>query len=64
MLLSKLDQAQLCQVWVVLNLEGRDRVFGICEQVVKRLSLEVGDTDRPGNALVDCGLKRFPCFAI
>lgn len=59
-LLGQVDQARLNEVRVVLDLQGRDRVSGVGQNVVDGLSLGVGHADGPGNAGVDDLLEGFP----
>lgn len=59
-LLSEGDQGGLYEVRVVLDLERRDRVAGVCLQVEKALRLGVGDADGFCDAGVDHFFKRLP----
>lgn len=62
--LCHLDKIWLSKIWVVLDLQGGDRVLGISEHVVKRLGLKVRDTNRFGNALIYSSFEGLPGLTI
>ena len=51
------NEIWLCEVRVVLNLEGRNGMPALCEEVVERLTLKVEHADRFCNALIKGGFK-------
>ena len=54
---QRVNEIWLCEVRVVLNLEGRNGMPVLCEEVVERLTLEVRHADRFCNALIKGGFE-------
>ena len=54
---QRVNEIWLCEVRVVLNLEGRNGMPVLCEEVVERLMLKFGHADRFCNALIKGGFK-------